>query len=98
MGNEESTSNDGLFSPLEGLHALEARDARSVAKYMQSDRCENVFVMVRFDFPDKPSRRLGFGDTFALISISHHIGDAAWLSWEPVRTPSLRGSSLGGVS
>jgi len=47
MGNEESTSNDGLFSPLERSHALGARDLRSVAKYMNSDECKNVYVMVR---------------------------------------------------
>lgn len=55
MGNEESTSNsDGLFSSLERSQTLEARDLRSVAKYMKSDECNNVFVMVSvFDIPDK---------------------------------------------
>jgi len=46
MGNEESTSNDGLFSPVERPHALGARDLRSVAEYMKSDECKNVFVML----------------------------------------------------
>jgi len=53
MGNEESTSNDGIFSPLEQsyAHTLEAKDLRSVAKYMKSDKCENVYVMVRPNSP-----------------------------------------------
>ena len=46
MGNKESASNDGLFSSLDRPSTLEARDLRSVAKYMKSDECQNVFVMV----------------------------------------------------
>jgi len=54
MGNEESTSNKGLFSSLERPQTLEARDLGSVAKYMKSDECNNVYIMVSmFDNPDK---------------------------------------------
>lgn len=47
MGNEKSKSKDGLFSPLEQPSTLEARDLRSVAKYMKSDECQMIYVMVR---------------------------------------------------
>ena len=46
MGNRESASNDGIFSSLDRSSVLEARDLRSVAKYMKSDECQNVYVMV----------------------------------------------------
>lgn len=51
MGNKESASNDGIFSSLDQSHALEARDLPSVAKYMKSDECQNIFVMVRSTSP-----------------------------------------------
>ena len=54
MGNEESKSKKGLFSSLERPHILEARDLVSVAKYIKSDECHNVYIMVSmFDIPDK---------------------------------------------
>jgi len=54
MGNEESTSKKGLFSSLERPHTLEARDLGSVAKYIKSDECNNVYIMVSiFDIPNK---------------------------------------------
>jgi len=48
MGNEESSTSksDDLFSPLERPCALEARDLRSVAKYIKSGKCKNVYVML----------------------------------------------------
>ena len=48
MGNKESANNDaGIFSSVDRPSVLEARDLRSVAKYIKSDKCENVYVMVR---------------------------------------------------
>lgn len=47
MGNKESSSNDGIFSSLDRPSVLEARDVRSVAKYIKSDKCKNIYVMVR---------------------------------------------------
>lgn len=46
MGNEESTSNDGIYGPPQGSRTLEAKDLRSVVKYMKSDKCKNVYVML----------------------------------------------------
>jgi len=47
MGNKESASNDpGVFSSPDRPSTLEVRDLRSVAKYMKSDKCENVYVML----------------------------------------------------
>lgn len=47
MGNDQSTGNDDIYegSP-QRSRTLEARDLRSVAKYMKSDECKNVFVML----------------------------------------------------
>lgn len=47
MGNEESTSSDGLRGSPQRSPALEVRDLRSVAKYIKSEDCQNIFVMVR---------------------------------------------------
>jgi hypothetical protein len=47
MGNEESTSSDNIYKSPQRPRTLEAKDLRSVAKYMKSDKCENIFVMVR---------------------------------------------------
>ena len=46
MGNKESASNDGIFSSVDRPSVLETRDIRSIAKYMKSDECQNVYVMV----------------------------------------------------
>jgi hypothetical protein len=54
MGNEKSTSKDRPSNSLERSCTLEARDLPSVAKYMKSDECKNVFVLVStFDVPNK---------------------------------------------
>ena len=46
MGNKESASNDGVFSSPARSSTLEANDLRSVAKYMKSEECQNIYVMV----------------------------------------------------
>ena len=53
MGNEESTSSDSVYGSPQRSRTLEAKDLRSVAKYMKSDKCKNVYVMVRSVSPAK---------------------------------------------
>jgi hypothetical protein len=48
MGNEESTSSDSdLHGSSQQSRILEAKNLRSVAKYMKSEECQVVYVMVR---------------------------------------------------
>ena len=99
MGNKESASNDGVFSSPDRPSVLEVRDLRSVAKYMKSDKCKNVYVMVRSISPTTVHNAQG---SAILSYLSRHrtvFGLQLSLSWELVRspTPSFRCSPSSGL-
>lgn len=50
MGNEASSRSIDFEVPPE---VLEGRDIRSLAKYIKSDECKNIFVMVCRYFADQ---------------------------------------------